>query len=236
MKLELQFAWLLAILAMMLAIASCSDSDTTRETQQRIPAYEGQSQVRSDSNAVSIGDSIAITVWDAPQFNSHSIVKSNGTITIPLLGEMMVAGYEKVELVRILRRRLSEYIKGDILFSVEVLSPPLKVSVFGMVGHQGSFPVNTQISLVEALIMAGGWGEAADLRYVRITHQSAFGFESLSVEFDLTPFLETGDMRGMPVVHPGDIVIVPRKENYILEFAGFVSSLFTLFGFFSLFK
>ena len=236
MKLELGFLWLIPILVMVLAVTSCSNSDTTRESQQRITTYEGQSQARPDSNAISIGDSIAISVWDAPQFNTHSIVKSNGMISIPLVGEMKVAGYAKDELVQILRRRLSEYIKGDILFSVEVVSPPPKISVFGMVGRQGSVSVSGQLPLVEALIAAGGWSDGADLRYIRITRQSQFSTEKSSIEFDLNQFLETGDMRGMPVVYPGDIVIVPKKEDYVQELSAFVGSIVFLFGIFSLLR
>jgi protein involved in polysaccharide export with SLBB domain len=149
---------------------------------------------------------------------------------------MKVAGYAREECAKTLRRKLSEYIKGDVFFSFEVTKPTLKISVFGMVSRQGSFPANNELSLVDALIMAGGWGETADLRYIRITRQSTFGAERGSVEFDLRPFLETGDSRGMPIVRPGDVVIVPKKENYILEFSGFVGSIFLLFGFFGLLR
>ena len=196
---------------MALTVLSCSNSDTTRDSQQRISTYGGRVSfpIRSDTSIVSIGDSIAMSVWDAPQFNTHAPVKQNGSISIPLIGELKVAGYTKEELIRILRRKLSEYIKGDLLLSIEVVSPQPRISVFGMVGRQGSFPIVSELSLVEALIMAGGWAETADLRYIKITRQSAFGTESGSIEFDLNPFLQTGDMHGMPFVRPGDVVIVP---------------------------
>lgn len=236
MKQEPGLSWLIPILAMVITVGSCSSSDTTREGQQRIPTYEGQSQARPDSNSVAVGDSIALSVWDAPQFNTHSIVKSNGMTSIPLVGEMKVAGYGKDELAQMFRRRLSEYIKGDILLSVEVLSPSPKISVFGLVAHQGSVSVSGQLPLVDALIAAGGWSDAADLRYLRITRQSRLSAERNSIEFDLTQFLETGDMRGMPIVYPGDIVIVPKKEDYVQEFGAFVGSIIFLFGIFSLLR
>jgi polysaccharide export outer membrane protein len=238
MILKLQILRFVPILLMGLSILSCSSSDATRDSPQRMATYGGAKlfPVQSDTSIVLVGDSIAIIVWDATQFNTHATVKPNGAVTIPFIGEMKVAGYAKEELLKILRRKLSEYIKGDVFFSLEVTKPPLKISVFGMVLRQGSFPANNELSLVDALIMAGGWGESADLRYIRITHQSTFGAEVGSVEFDLTPFLETGDSRGMPVVRPGDVIIVPKKENYILEFSGFVGSFFLLFGFFGLLR
>lgn len=235
---KLRILWFVPILLIALSVLSCSSSDATRDSQQRIATYGSQTPlpVQSDTSVVIVGDSIAITVWDATQFNTNATVKQNGAITIPFIGEMKVAGYAKGELIKTLRRKLSEYIKGDVFFSFEVTKPPLKISVFGMVLRQGSFPANNELSLVDVLFMVGGWGETADLRYIRITHQSTFSAERGSVEFDLTPFLETGDSRGMPMVRPGDVVIVPKKENYILEFSGFVGSFFLLLGFFGLLR
>ena len=238
MRHKVLILWFPPILLMALTVLSCSTSDVAWDGQQRIASYGGQIPVstRSDTSMISIGDSIAMSVWDAPQFNTHSAVRLGGTISIPLVGEIKVAGYSKEELVRILRRKLSEYLKGDVLFSVEVMKPPPKISVFGMVGRQGSFPIDNDLLLVEALILAGGWSETADLRYIKITHQSTLGEERGSVEFDLNPFLETGDTRGMPIVRPGDIVIVPKKENYILEFSSFVSGILFLFATFNVLR
>ncbi len=184
------------VVVMALIAMCCSTPDMTREGQQRVaPSDQMSTSARLDSGIVAIGDSISMSVWDAPQFNTHTAVRLSGTISIPLIGEIRVLGYSKEELIRILRRKLSEYIKGDALLSVEVTKPPPKISVFGQVARQGSYPVDNDLLLVDALILAGGWGETADLRYVRITHQSAFGVERGSVEFDLTPFLETGEIR-----------------------------------------
>lgn len=237
LAMNIQFSFV-NVLLVALTLGSCSSSDSTRDTPTRVPAHSGQvySSMQSDTNMISIGDSIALSVWDAPQFNANANVGPSGEITIPLIGETKVVGYNKEEVVRILRRKLSEYIKGDASFSLEIIHPKPRITVVGMVGKLGSIPVDGEVSLLDALLKAGGWLETADLRYIRITRQSTGYTEKNSIEFDLTTFLETGDMRGMPIVRPGDIVVVPKKENYISEFGGFVSSIFVLFGFLSLFK
>ena len=221
-----------------LLLSGCSGSDATTDIPSRVPSRGATAPVPalSDTGLIAPGDSIVVSVWDAPQFNAHAVVKFNGAITMPFVGEVAVAGYRKDDLVRTLRQRLSEYVKGEVLLSVEVFAQPPKISVFGMVARQGSFPANTALPLVEALIMAGGWSETADLRYIRIARQPSISIQGTSIEFDLTPFLETGDMRGMPTVYPGDVVVVPKKENYVQEFSGFVGSIVILFGVFNLFK
>lgn len=233
-----RIATLAPLLLLSLAIWACSGSDTTTDNRFRPVTRGGPTPLpaQADTGIISAGDSIMVSVWDAQQFNTRTTVKFNGAITVPFVGEIEVAGYKKDELVRMLRQRLSEYVKGSISLTVEVSAPSPKISVFGMVAHQGSFPSNTSLSLVEVLIMAGGWAETADLRYIRITRQSTFTAQGSSQEFDLTSFLETGDMRGMPVVNPGDVVIVPKKENYVQEFSGFVGTIVILFGVFNIFK
>lgn len=233
-----RIATLAPVLLISLTIWACSGSDATTDGHIRPVTRSTLSPVpvQLDTGVISAGDSIVVSVWDAPQFDTHTSVRFNGAITLPFVGEIEVAGNRKDELARMLRQRLSEYVKGNISLTVEVFAPSPKISVFGMVARQGSFPANTSLSLVDALITAGGWAETADLRYIRITRQSTRNTQGTSFEFDLTSFLETGDMRGMPAVYPGDVVIVPKKENYVQEFSVFLGTVLVLFGFFNLFK
>jgi hypothetical protein len=108
--------------------------------------------------------------------------------------------------------------------------------VLGAIPRQGSFPANTEYSLVEVISLAGGWSDLADFSRIRITRGAATGFERPVMEADLTNFLETGDVKGIPVVRPGDIVFVPKKENYVREFSEFARDVFLLFGFFSILR
>ena len=57
-----------------------------------------------------------------------------------------------------------------------------------------------------------------------------------SIEVDLTQYLDSGNIRGIPVVRPGDIVYVPRRENFIRELSGLLTDAFVLFGIFQLVK
>jgi protein involved in polysaccharide export with SLBB domain len=105
-----------------------------------------------------------------------------------------------------------------------------------MVPNQGNFQVNNELSLLDVLSKAGGWTEFADLRYIKITRQSTSGSKAYILVADLTAYMETGDPRGLPVVRPGDLVFVPKKENYVREFGSFLQEVFLLFGFFRIFN
>jgi len=110
-----------------------------------------------------------------------------------------------------------------------------RITVLGTVSRQGSFPSNNEISLLEALSMAGGWSENSDLRYVKISRQTSI-MDSSVIEVDLTHYFETGSVVNIPRVKPGDVIFVPKQENFIRELGGLLSDAFLLFGFFRLFN
>jgi polysaccharide biosynthesis/export protein len=233
---------LTAVIVAMLAVlvlASCSNSGSIRESPFRVPSTAlqspGEPVQRSDSSRIEIGDSISFSVWSFPEFTTKTYVRLNGTIMVPLVGEVYAVGLTKEEFVRVLRRKLSEYIQDDIKLAVEISNPVPRITVLGTVSRQGSFPSNNEISLLEALSMAGGWSENSDLRYIKISRQTSI-MDSSVIEVDLTHYFETGSVVNLPRVKPGDVIFVPKQENFIRELGGLLSDAFLLFGFFRLFN
>jgi polysaccharide export outer membrane protein len=191
---------------------------------------------QAETSLVMAGDSITISVWGYPEFTTRALVKRSGTITISLIGEVMAAGYTREEFTLNLRRRLAEFIQGEIKLLVEILGPPPQITVLGTVWRQGSFPANRDVPLLELLSNVGGWTETSDLRHLKISRQATRGSDEGTVEVDLQWYLESGNIRSLPVVHPGDVVYVPKKENAVREAAEYLRDAFLLFGFFRLFN
>jgi len=189
---------------------------------------------RTDS-MIMIGDSISLTVWGYPEFITHSLVKQSGTITVPLIGELMAAGYTRQEFTDLLRRRLGEFIHGEIKPALEVISPVPRITVLGTVSRQTSLATTAELPLLEVLSDAGGWTEQSDLRYVTINHRAPSG-EGKTIEINLQSHLDLGDVRSLPHVQPGDVVYVPKKENTVREMSEYLRDALLLFGFFRLFN
>ena len=108
-----RIATLAPVLLISLTIWACSGSDATTDGHIRPVTRSTLSPVpvQLDTGVISAGDSIVVSVWDAPQFDTHTSVRFNGAITLPFVGEIEVAGNRKDELARMLRQRLSEYVK-----------------------------------------------------------------------------------------------------------------------------
>jgi polysaccharide biosynthesis/export protein len=229
---------MVTILIVVLLALGCSADATKESTSYRVPSREAPVPVptQPESKSILVGDSVAFSVWGYPEFATRAVVKETGTISVPLAGEVLAAGYSRDEFAAYLKQRLAEFIKGEIKLLLEVTHPVPRITVLGAVSRQGSYPTKADIPLLEVLSNAGGWTEKSDLRYVRISRQSTQSTEGGTIEVNLESYLDSGNMRSLPVVHPGDVVFIPEKENVVREVSEFLRDAFILLGFFNVFK
>lgn len=176
------------------------------------------------------GDQLLVTVWGYNEFTSTQTVKDNGAVTMPLIGDVEAAGLTKDEFIGNLQKRLAEYVQGDIKITVAVLSSVgQRVTILGAITRPDNYPIANELNLLELVSMAGGALPDARLTRIKIFHKD----KSLPPsEVDLESYIERSDIENMPRVRAGDIVFIPRQQNFVKEFGEFfrdVAFLFTLF-------
>jgi polysaccharide export outer membrane protein len=220
-------------------LVSCSSGVVTKDTQHKnieAVTYPPAVTAVAETTRIAAGDSVAFSVWGYPEFNTRTIARRSGYITVTLIGEMMVVGYTKEEFTAVLREKLREYIQGDIRLFVEIARPLPKIIVLGTVPHQANFPTDIDMPLLELLSNVGGWTDQSDLRHVRISRQKTPERNGGTFEVNVESYLESGDLQSLPLISPGDVVYVPKKENAVRETAQYLYDAFLLFGFFRLFQ
>jgi polysaccharide export outer membrane protein len=224
------------VLLLGLIACSCSTRETTRESGSNVPsrAVSAPTSDISSTTPIRKGDQIQMSVWGYPEFTTNATVKETGTIVIPLIGEVLVAGLTRDQFSDMLRQRLSEYVKGEVKLTINIVSTAeQKISVFGAVSRLGSAPATGEISLLDLLIGAGGITDDSDLEHIKIWRAAD---NSQAIEVNLNSYLDSGNIRGIPILHAGDMVFVPKRENVVREVTGFMQDLWYLFGFFSLLR
>jgi polysaccharide biosynthesis/export protein len=176
------------------------------------------------------GDQLLITVWGYNEFTTTQTVKDNGSLTMQLIGDVEAAGLTKDEFIGNLKKRLAEYVQGEIKITVAVLSSVgQRVTVLGAIGRPDSYPIANEINLLELVSMAGGPAQDARLNRIKVFHKDK---SQPPTEVDLESYIERSDIENMPKVRAGDIVFVPRQQNFVKEFGEFfrdIAFLFTLF-------
>lgn len=219
-------------LGLALLFAGCKSTKNAQQDdiqRQAVREIEGRGIYNPD--IINPGDEIEILVWQYEDFNVRSIVTSKGTVAMPLVGEITVAGKTKEQVDRDLRDRLSEYIQGEVRITISLISKRENIiTVFGAISRSDNFPLVDEISLFELLSMAGGPAADADLRNIKIYRRD---YSPNYSEIDLNDYLEKGQLDPSIKVGPGDIVYIPREQNFIREFSGFLRDVVLVFGLFS---
>jgi protein involved in polysaccharide export with SLBB domain len=226
----------ISVLLLGFLACSCSTRETTRESGANVPnqAVSATMSEVASTTPIRKGDQIQMSVWGYPEFTTNATVKETGTIVIPLIGEVLVSGLTRDQFSDMLRQRLSEYVKGEVKLTINIVSTAeQKISVFGAVNRLGTASMTGEVSLLDLLIGAGGFTEDSDLEHIKIW-RAADNREP--IEVNLNSYLDNGNIRGIPILHPGDTVFVPKRDNVVRDVTGFMQDLFYLFGFFTLLR
>lgn len=188
------------------------------------------------------GDSIRVTVFQNPDLTTEARISSQGTVVVPLIGEVVVADQTPIQAGALIARQLRE--GGFVLdpqVSVNLIDQRSSlVSILGHVGKPGKYPLDgTQLRLSDVLAMAGGIRETGDDTVIVVTQRN--GHEE-KLEIDVPQMYESGDLSADIELTSGDAVFVPpapvfyvygavqRPGAYRLEDGASVMNAITLGG------
>ncbi|MGE5196891.1 MAG: polysaccharide biosynthesis/export family protein [Deltaproteobacteria bacterium] len=163
-------------------------------------------------------DTLQISVWQNPDLNQEVVVRPDGKISFPLIGDVQATGLTISELDRQMTEQLKEYIKyPEVSISIKKLGGK-KVIVLGEVANPGVYSVTGMRNILEAIGRAGGFTKDAVASSVILIRG---GFTNPQANrINLAKAL-TGDMRQTAQLQSEDIIFVPKKfianVNYFLN-------------------
>lgn len=162
------------------------------------------------NNTYLIGDDddLEIDVWKEPELSKHVPVRSDGRISLPLVGELQAAGKTPIQLEDEITSRLRNFITEPAVTVMVVKINSLKFNVMGEVTKPGSYALSTTTTIVDAIATAGGFRDFAKKRGIYVLHQNTDGTES-RLAFNYTTFIKGRNPKQNIRLQPGDTVVVP---------------------------
>jgi polysaccharide biosynthesis/export protein len=154
---------------------------------------------------IGIEDELMISVWREPELSNQVVVRPDGKITLPLVNEIQVVGLRTDELQAILTEKLKPYVNTPQVTVIVRGIRSLKVSLVGNVGHQGTFSLNGEKTILELLAEAGGLGPFAKTGAIYILRESEG--KKVRIGFDYKKAISGKGPN--PELHPGDLIVVP---------------------------
>ena len=157
------------------------------------------------------GDELEIHVWGAERLQRDVLVLPDGTFAFPLVGQVNAAGRLPSELERVITAGLQPQYKGpvpQVTVSVKKASG-YQFSIVGKVRNPGSFTPGRYVNVLEALAIAGGPSEFANLGNARLIRK--IGNRMVVIPLRLQEAMK-GDLAALneiPRIESGDTLVVP---------------------------
>ena len=170
----------------------------------------GTSVSKPHDNTFVIGndDRLGINVWKEPELTRSFLVRSDGKISLPLVGELQAAGRTPLQLEQEIATKLLSYItQPEVTVIVEQINSQ-KFNILGQVGKPGSYSLSTATTVLDAIAGAGGFRDFAKQKSIYILRQSANGAE-VRIPFNYKDVIK-GKNPGQNIkLEPRDTIVVP---------------------------
>ena len=168
----------------------------------------GAGRSDAEGSAIAVGDLVEMTVFQETDMTTKTRVSPNGTITIPFVGAITVAGASADEAAGAIRSRLMKGYFVNPQVTVTVLEFGKKqITVIGQVQKGGTYDIpdgKSAVDLLSAIGMAGGYSRIADPR--KITVKRTRGGKEEVTHIDGRAVAE-GKAPNI-AIHPGDAITV----------------------------
>ena len=176
---------------------------------QPMMASVSANKPHDDSFVIGNDDVLSINVWKEPDLSRSTIpVRSDGRISLPLVGEVQAAGRTPLKLEQDIATKLQPYLEEpEVTVMVQQINSQ-KFNILGKVVKPGSYPLTSSATVLDAIALAGGCRDFAKEGSIYILRQNPDGGESR------IPFNYKDVIKGKKTVQnirlqPHDTIVVP---------------------------
>jgi polysaccharide biosynthesis/export protein len=154
------------------------------------------------------GDVVEISVWKEPDLRREALVRSDGGLTIPLVGDLVVEGRTTMDVQHEIEQRLAKFIP-DAAVTVAVLQiNGNQIYVVGKVNRPGVYKFDRKVDIMQTLALAGGTTEFAKVDDIRILRRTPRGEQQI-YKFEYSEVASGRRLEQNIVLRSGDTLVVP---------------------------
>ena len=190
------------------ALAATADKQTgDKQTGEK--SGQGSRPAHSDSSyVIGANDVLAINVWKEPDISRSVPVRSDGKISLPLVGELQAGGQTPQQLEQEITKRLQSYISEPEVTVIVSDSKSQKVNILGMVTRPGAYLLTSSTTVLDAIAMGGGFKDFAKQKSVYVLRQVPDGTQQRLL-FNYKEVIKGKNPEQNIRLQAGDTVVVP---------------------------
>jgi len=167
-----------------------------------------QAKPHDDSFVIGNDDVLAINVWKEPDISRSIPVRSDGKISLPLVGEVQAAGRTPLKLEVEIASRLKNYIsEPEVTVIVQQINSQ-KFNILGQVNRPGTFVIANSLTVLDAIALAGGFRDFAKQKSIYVLRQNADGTQT-RMPFNYKEVIKGQNPAQNIKLQPRDTIVVP---------------------------
>jgi polysaccharide export outer membrane protein len=153
-------------------------------------------------------DVLAVNVWKEPEISRSVPVRSDGRISLPLVGEVQAAGRTPAKLEVEIASKLKSYIEEPEVTVIVQQINSQKFNILGQVVRPGAYPLTNQITVLDAIAIAGGFRDFAKKKSIYVLRQNPDGTE-MRLRFNYKEVIKAQNLSQNLRLQPRDTIVVP---------------------------
>ncbi len=192
------------------SVPTKQDKPAAEKPQDTLKKIQSKAAVAADSDSYIIGpeDVLYIYVWKEENLSRSVPVRMDGMISIPLVDDIKAAGMTPLQLKELLLTKLREYVETPDVTVIVAEANSFRVYVQGEVKTPGVYKLRSETSLMQLIIMAGGFTDWANQKKITVIRKE--GGKDSRIVVNYKKIVE-GDAGAKDVMlKSGDIIIIPN--------------------------
>lgn len=152
-------------------------------------------------------DLLEISVWKEEGLKKEVLVRPDGGLSFPLIGEVQAAGKTAGQLKKEIAQRLEKFIPDPVVSIALLKVIGNKIYVIGKVNKPGEFPAGRYVSVLQALSMAGGLTSFSAENGIKVMRKE--GGKDIVFPFRYSDVKNGENLEQNIQLKGGDVVVVP---------------------------
>jgi len=152
-------------------------------------------------------DVLNINVWKEPEISQSVVVRPDGKISLPLVGEVFVSGLTPVQTQTLLRNKLQSILTNPQVTVTVTEIRSRVVFITGEVSRPGTYPLLVPSTILQVITNAGGLGQFANKKGIFVLR--TVDGKQQRISFNYSQVIKGEKPEQNILLHPGDTVVVP---------------------------
>ncbi len=161
-------------------------------------------------------DVLEISVWRNQDLSKQVMVRPDGRISLPLIGDVVAVGRTPTELTEVITARFLEYKENPSIAIVVLQANSYAIYVLGQVRAPGKFPLRSKTTLLQGITVAGGFTELAARNKLVIFRFGKNGEKDQKIKARYDDIVLRDDIDQNIELRPGDTIVVPSETMVLI--------------------